>query len=301
MKTPLKINTDGGTLDVLPSLENCLRDNTGNFYSTQNAVRLHEWLGGTSTDPLVLEAVRPDGNGLVPTRRLGHPTIAAYPERLTNGSFLRLEQSILAAKRIGKMMSETLETAIRQKDNMHTAAASETVQALWSKLNPIIAFNASNLYFGYEMPQRFVMESLEVIDILFTCVLTQRKRMVYKTDEQSSSELPLNLFSQKDFDSVLIQLHRAEADGFMPNPSVAVRQDHLLDENFFRQCAMAFSSCCNVKIPKDYIAEKPDQIYFWAVSVLMSVRDSLDDLRVRPKPTVVESSKVVSLFQKPNA
>lgn len=301
MKTPLKINTDGGTLDVLPSLENCLRDNTGNFYSTQNAIRLHEWLGGTSTDPLVLEAVKPDESGVVHTRRLGHPSVAAYPERLTNGDFLKLEQAILASKRIGEMMGEALESAIRQKDDMHTTAASETVQALWAKLNPIMAFNASNLYFGYEMPQRFVMESLEVIDILFTCVLTQRKRKVYKTDATWPSEIPLNLYSQRDFDSVIICIHRGESEGFMINPAVAVKQNHLLDENFFRQCAMAMSSCCNIPILTDYVAEKPDQTYFWAVSVLMSVRDSLDELRVRPKPTVVDSSKVVSLFQKPKA
>lgn len=293
--TRLQVNV-GAEENGVPSVEGCLQDNAGKFYSTQNAVRVHEWIRGTETVPLVLEAVKQNNDGVVEHRSFGSPDIQAYAETYFPGQLLKLEQTLLAVPKIKDLMGSNLIHFQTNPSERNQESISNATKAMMDKIAVIWAFNASSMYFGTPIPKRFIFESLETLDILCTCILTQRDKVLYQTDETYTSVLPDTLFNKLELDRVLFRIHQASLEGFFPHPENQAKNDGLMDVSFYKQCAMAISENCGILIPRDYVEEKTTRVYHWAAKMLNQVFWQMSDYDLtRP------IQNVVSIFPKRNA
>jgi hypothetical protein len=292
MPTRLKVNV-GVEQNVIPSVEGCLKDLAGSFYSAQNAICVHEWLRGDSISPLVLDAVRPGADGMIAQRAFGKVDIAAYPERWQPGQLLKLEQHLLAMPVIQKAIAFEIERLSNNSSEEIATVVSETIRELMTHVTFIQAFNASAMFFNDDIPLRACMESLETLDILCTCILTQRRKTIYATEEKYEAEILPTMFNRLELDRVIGRVHGASMDGLFPEPNYQATLDGLLDVSFYRQCAMAISSECTVPIPVMYVEEKPTIVYFWAVKHLNALKNMIPQHRAQPK-----LANVVNLFSK---
>lgn len=292
MKTRLKVNV-GTEENVIPTVEGCLKDVAGAFFSTRNAIRVHEWLRGDETLPLVLEAVKPNTDGTYMTRSFGNLSVAAYPERWMPGQLLKLEQSLLAVPAVQKAIAFEIQRLESNTSEELAVQVSETIQELMPGIFFIQAFNASAMFFDDEIPVRACMENLDVLDTLCSCILTQRRKVIYSTDEQFGRPIPANRFNILELDRVIGRIHGASSEVFFPEPNYQAKLDGLLDGSFFRQCAMAVSSQCTVPIPEKYIEKEPNDIYFWAVAQLNEYKDKIPQHHAQPT-----LATVVNLFSK---
>jgi hypothetical protein len=280
LNTSIKVNT-GTNEYVVPSVEGCLKDTAGQFYSTQNAIRVHEWLRGTSANSLVLEAVKPNAKGLLETFCLGNIHVPAYPEEYYPGMLVRLEGALAAVPAIKETMNKNLEYLQRHPTERNQELISDNTQAMMAMMNPIWAFNASNMFFVTPISKRFLFESMETLNTLFTCVLTQRDKIVYQTDEVWKNTIYDDQYLLLDLESVVFKIHQGEMDGFFPNPALMWERYSLPDQSFYKQCAMAISSCCNLPIPRNYVEEKPTRAYYWAVHQLTKVANIVPEFQLR--------------------
>jgi hypothetical protein len=291
-QTPLEINV-GAEKHAIPTVEGCLEDNSFKFYSAQNAIRVHEWIRDTSTDTLVLEAVKTKEPGLVEHFHLGNKAVAVYPELTTPWQLLRVEQDGIAAAKIRDTMAKNIEYVKENPTERNVERLAETSQRLKEKVNSIWAFNASNMFFGTPIPERFIFQTMETLNILFSIIITQRDKVVYNTSMTWEWDIPYGLFRETDLQIVLAGIHQAGLSGFFHEPYGMAKVNNLLNVSFYKQCAMAISACCGIKIPRDYIEERPTQVYFWASKLLNKTLDSIEDLEIRHN-----TQNVVNLFQK---
>jgi hypothetical protein len=292
MKTRLKVNV-GTEENVIPTVEGCLKDVAGAFFSTQNVIRVHEWLRGDEALPLVLEAVKQNTDGTYATRSFGNLNVAAYPERWMPGQLLKLEQSLLAVPAVQKAIAFEIQRLENNSSEELAVQVSETIQELMPGIFFIQAFNASAMFFDDEIPVRACMENLDVLDTLCSCILTQRRKVIYSTDEVFGRPIPANRFNVLELDRVIGRIHGASSEVFFPEPNYQAKLDGLLDGSFFRQCAMAVSSQCTVPIPEKYIENEPNDIYFWAVAQLNEHKDKIPQHHAQPT-----LATVVNLFSK---
>lgn len=295
-KPPLQINT-GAEEYVIPSVEGCLKDRAGKFYSTQNAVRVYEWLRGSETDPLVLESKVVDGILPVGTqRRFGFGHVNVYPERWYAGQLLSLEQHLLAVPAILDTIKRNLDRAATNAPGNDPEAFTLTLNKLMGKLSMVSAFNASAMFFQHPIPQRACFESLETLDLLCACVLTQRNKRIYENPIGRGNLPPVlpTMYNKLELDKVIGRIHGGIMEGFFPNPAQQAKADGLLDESFYRQCAMAFSITCTVPIPTAYFESTPGPVFYWACSVLEDLKKRVPSFQVRPK-----IQNVTNLFTKP--
>jgi hypothetical protein len=148
------------------------------------------------------------------------------------------------------------------------------------------------MFTGSHIPQRMAYEGLQTLDYLVSMIITQRDRVIYHTDEEATADWPLKMFSTIELDRIIGSIHQAELHGLYQDPKHLVKFYNLLDESFFRQCAMAFSMASGVPIPRGYIEDQTTKVFHWAFKVLTSVKNGIPDLKVRPKP-----QNVVNLFK----
>lgn len=307
----------GMETNVLPTVENCLREGDGKFYSTQNAFRVHEWLRGSSTDPLVLEAVGSNKDGLVLQRKLGNFEAKAYAERYHPGWLLTTEQRTQAMPEVTRLIKDNIEHTVEHPSAANQIALSDTTQKLMTIAASISAFNASGMFFQTPFPKRYLFETLDVLDMLFSCVLTQRRRFFPQYDGAGPTEYPEKMYNILELDKVIGRIQQAVLQGFFPYPEAQAKTDGLMDASFFCQCAMAYSAVTRTTIPVAYMEEK-GRVYYWAVQVIMSLAKTVPSMQVRPKPTVASAmtrhtpsgeiplnkiaatGNVVNLFKKPN-
>lgn len=284
MNISFKINTGAEQYDP-PSIEDCLKDGTGKFHSTQNALRLYEWLRGTETTPLVLEAKIADKDGTFELRQFGKLNVAAYPEvGWKSGRILKLEQIVAAVPSIKAIMNRNVEEITTNSVNEARAVfIGNTTAELMKKFNELWAFNASAMFFAHEIPRRFHFTTLETLDILCTCVLTQRNKQVHQPNDDYPHEIPLEMYSTADLDVVITRLQQSVMEGFFPNPEEQAERDHLLGGWFFKNCAMAWSEVTGIPIPVDYFNTQFSTKYYWAKKVLQQMKDELPSLEVEPK------------------
>lgn len=286
MLFPPKFAINVGDYDFsIPTVEGCLKDIAGAFYTAQNAIRVYEWLHSTETAPLLLEAKVAGIDGTVGQYQLGTDGVTAYPERWYPGQLLAVEQHVLAVPAINDTINRNMERA----KNIAEGALGpyrETIKNLMQKLDVIYAFSASAMYFQSEIPNRTMISSIVVLDVLFTCVITQRKKQVYKGGEKQTANP--KLYNKLDLDKVIGRMHLAEAEQFFPNPVHQAATDQLVDDSFYRQCAMAWSQCTNSAIPIAYF-ESETKVFHWAVQLLTDVSSRVADFRTAPKMTAVTS------------
>lgn len=273
----LQINV-GAVDNVIPLLENCLKADAGKFYSTQNAVRLHEWIRDVSLTPPVLESKVASADGTFQLRTLGHVDKALYPERWYPGQLLKIEQVVIALPNIASMVARINATA----SNGDTEAYSATLSRLMEKVDVITAFSANAMFLGTAVPRRFSMEDLDVLDILVTMILTQRNKILYQTTEVSKVGFLPTMYNQLELDKVISRCHNAVLEGYYPNPATQYKADGMLDESFYRQCAMAYSAACAVPIPRAYIESEPTQVFHWAFKMLNDLKTRLPSFQARP-------------------
>lgn len=291
-QTPLEINV-GAEEHVIPTVEGCLEDNSFKFYSAQNAIRVHEWIRGTSTDTLVLEAVKPKLPGVIEHFHLGNKAFAVYPEVTTPWQLLRLEQDVISMPRIREILAKNIQYVNDNPTPRNQEQLSDSTRKLMDKANTVWAFNASNMFFGTPIPERFLFQTMETLNILFTIIITQRDKKIYETSQTWDWEIPDGMYRQNDFLIVLASIHQATLNSFFHEPEGMAKVNNLLNTSFYKQCAMAISACCGIKIPQDYIEERPTQVYFWASKLLNKTLDSVEDLEIRHN-----TQNVVNLFQK---
>lgn len=291
MNTPLTINL-GQQEYVLPSIEGCIKDFDGKFHSSSNAIRVHEWLGGFEIVPPTLEAVKADADGTISHRKLGFNT-TIYPTDIQPGWLLEVEQLVIARESMSQLLLDEIDARqSRPNDPEFGKALMETSINVMAKLNQISYFNANSMFTGSHIPKRMAYEGLQVLDFLVSMVITQRDRIVYRTSEEATADWPIKMFSTIELDRIIGSIHKAELHGLYQDPAQLVKFYNLLDESFFRQCAMAFSMATGVSIPRGYTEDKPTKVFHWALKVLMQTKDSIPDLKVRPKP-----QNVVSIFK----
>lgn len=277
----LQINV-GAMQNVIPLLENCLKDVPGKFYSAQNAIRFHEWIRDVSIDPPVLEAVTPSADGTYELRMFGLPGQVRYPTHWHAGQLLALEQVSISLPNISSMIAKILDTASSKGPGHDPEAFTATMGRLMDKVGIIETFSANAMYLGNPIPRRFALECLGTLDILVTMILTQRDRTIYSTDATSAVSFLPTMYNKLELDKVISRCHQAELDGFYPNPAMQYKADGMLDESFYRQCAMAYSATCVVPIPRAYIESEPTQVYHWAFKMLNDLKTRLPSFQSRP-------------------
>lgn len=291
MNVGLKMNLGPSIENVLPTVEDCLRDDAGEFYSTQNAIRLHEWLGGTSTLPPVLEKTNSLTKELV-KRQLGTGQ-ARYPRQMRVGDFIRLEQAKLAAGPIAAELKKLLNDSKEAKTPATEKAVTETADNMMRILYPIYHFNASCLFYGYELPKHMSLTSIDVLDLLVDFVITQRQRSIYQTNEKCDVPIAQNLYTTRDLEMVLVEMHRAAESNIFPAPKMVVQDHNLLSIEAFREMASAISFVCGYLIPFDWhCVQNPSKIFFWAQTVLLYKQNGVEEAVVRPKPKAAVLSVV---------
>ncbi|BDD79448.1 hypothetical protein [Burkholderia phage FLC8] len=250
-------------------------------------------MGSSEITPPVLEAVKPGKDGLIQHRTLGFKGVAVYPTQVQPGWLLEVEQLVLAREPMSKLLIDEIEArAMRPGDEEFGTALMETSANIMAKLSQISYFNANAMFTGSHIPKRMAYEGLQVLDYLVSMVITQRDRIVYHTDEEAPADWPIKMFNTIELDRIIGSIHQAELHGLYQDPAHLVKFYHLLDETFFRQCAMAFSMATGVSIPRGYTEDKPSKVFHWATKVLMQTKESIPDLKVRPKP-----QNVVNLFK----
>lgn len=291
MNTPLTINL-GQQEYVLPSIKGCLKDFDGKFDTAPNAIRLHEWMGSLETVPPVLEAVKPGADGLIEHRKLGFE-VAIYPTQVQPGWLLEVEQLVIARRDMTQLLLDNLNMEkVQNQDKEFVKALNETTRNIMVKLSMIAYFNANAMFTGSHVPQRMAYEGLQVLDYLVAMVITQRNRVVFKTDLVPEFDLPISMFNKLELDRVIGSIHQAEMNGLWQDPEKLVKYYGMLDETFYRQCAMAYSMATGVAIPQAYLDDKIGKVFWWATKVMNVVKDDIPNLQVRPKP-----QNVVKLFK----
>jgi hypothetical protein len=160
-----------------------------------------------------------------------------------------------------------------------------------TKLSMFSYFNANGMFQQTPFPKRLCYEGLQVLDYLVQMVITQRDRLVCATDIVGMVEYPLNLFNKLELDRVIGSIHQAEMLGCWQDPEKLAKYYGMLDDQFYCECAMAYSFITGVAIPVSYRRET-GKYYQWAKQVLRAERDEIPNLKVRPKP-----QNVVSLFK----
>lgn len=288
MQTLLKINT-GGEENAVPTVEGCLKDSAGKFYSTQNAVRVHEWLRGTETAPLVLEAVKKEENGTTMLRTFGKRNVDLFPMRWQSGRLLKLDQIILASGAIKEVINRgierTTEFASETADSLspHAIALSDTTAKMMGIFNELWLFNANAMFAADYVPRRMHFETLETLDLLCTLVLTQRRRDVFSGTHEYEGDIPLQKYQQRELDIVISRIHQSIVEGIFHDPDEQAERDGLLDGNFVCQCMMAYSELTGTPILHAFMRE-PTDVYHWAKKVLLSLKEEIPSMEVRPKP-----------------
>lgn len=291
MKTPLTINL-GQQEYVLPSIEGCISDFDGKFCLPSNSIRVYEWLAGSEIVPPTLEAVKADPDGTIAHRKLGFKDVAIYPTQVQPGWLLEIEQLHLARGEMSTLLKNNVEEVqARQSDIEFVKALNETTQKVMTKLSMFSYFNANAMFQQTPIPQRLCYEGLQVLDYLIQMVITQRDRVPCATDVIDSSDYPLELFSKIELDRVIGSIHHAEMMGLFQDPEKLAKFYGLIDEQFYCECAMAFSFVSGVAIPVSY-RRTTGKYYQWAKKVLLSEAVAIPELKVRPKP-----QNVVSLFK----
>lgn len=291
MNTPLTINL-GQQEYVLPSIKGCLKDFDGKFDSTSNAVRLHEWMGSLETVPPVLEAVKPGEDGLIEHRKLGFEA-AIYPTQVQPGWLLEVEQLVIARRDMTQLLLDNLNMEkVQNQDKEFVKALNETTRNVMVKLSMIAYFNANAMFTGSHIPQRMSYEGLQVLDYLVAMVITQRTRGVFMTDLVPEFDLPISMFNKLELDRVIGSIHQAEMNGIWQDPEKLVKYYGMMDEKFYRQCAMAYSMAAGVAIPAAYLDDNVGKVFWWATKVMNVVKDDIPNLQVRPKP-----QNVIKLFK----
>lgn len=295
MDRPLTINL-GQQEHVLPSIEGCLKDFDGKFYSSSNAIRIYEWMGSTEVIPPSIEAVRKDADGTLQLRRLGFHGNAIYPTQIQPGWLLEVEQLVLARNEMSQLLFDSIDHAKMLQERSNSAeegkALMETTSKIMAKMCEISYFNANCMFSATPFPKRLAYEGIQVLDYLVQMVITERDKVIYHTDQQSPADWPEQLFNKMELDRIIGSIHQAEAMGCFLDPEKMVLFYNLLDASFYRQCAMAFSMCAGVPIPRAYVEPELTKVFFWAQKVLNSVKVSIPSLKVRPKP-----KNVVNLFK----
>uniref|UniRef100_A0AAU7PFM2 Uncharacterized protein n=1 Tax=Burkholderia phage vB_BgluM-SURPRISE13 TaxID=3159457 RepID=A0AAU7PFM2_9VIRU len=292
MNRPLTINL-GQQEYVLPSIEGCIADFDGKFRLPSNSIRVYEWLAGSETVPPKLEAVKAGEDGLIEHRKLGFDGVAIYPTQVLPGWLLEIEQLAIARGAMGRLLQENIREVQEHKTDIEfVQALNQTTQKVMTKLSMFAYFNANAMFSQTPIPQRLCYEGLQVLDYLIQMVITQRNRLVCVTDQIGSLEdPPMNLFSRAELDRVIGSIHQAEMLGCFQDPEKLAKFYGMLDEQFYCECAMAYSHVADVAIPVSY-RRTTGKVYEWAKKVLRSELIAIPELKVRPKP-----QNVVSLFK----
>lgn len=278
---------------ILPTIENCLNGQNRKYLSTPNMILIHEWLAGDSIEPPVVEAKAANAAGMKDLLALGTNEVPAYPNKYHTGWLLLLERHLQATPEIHRVINENIEYVKKFPSETSDKMAnrlSDTTTELMIMVGQITAFNVSGMFFDTPFPKRFLMENLDTLSMFFTAIITQRNRIVYSTEETYSNDIPESMFSLIELDMIISHLHKASLERFFPFPDLFAKQYNLLDSNFYREVAMAFSSCTGVGIPVDYVI-KPTMVYHWAVQVLNSFAKTIPNYSIIPKP-----NNVVKLF-----
>lgn len=276
----------GAEPHVAPTIKGCLEENLGKFHTTQNAILIHEWLRSTEVTPPVLTPKIIFGNDRTEERQVGYTNSVLYPERYYPGQLLKLEQTMLAVPAISDTINRSIARMSANTPGSDSKDLGATVGRLMDKLHVVEAFSASALYFGHSIPARVMIETMTVLDVLVTMVMTQRDQVIYE-DKADGSKVPINLFNPLELDKVIGRIHQGSAENFFPNPALQATADNLRDKDFFCQCAMAFSAASTVMIPRSYIQPDQTDVYVWAYRVLTEMKDRVPDFRVKPKLSVV--------------
>ncbi|BAS04954.2 hypothetical protein [Ralstonia phage RSF1] len=249
-------------------------------------------MGSLETLPPVLEAVKADPDGTIAHRRLGFDA-PIYPTQVQPGWLLEVEQLVIARHDMTKLLLDNLNMEkVQNQDPEFVKALNETTKNVMVKLSMISYFNANAMFTGSHIPQRMAYEGLQVLDYLVSMVILQRKRVAFTTEVKSDVAYPSNMFNKLELDRVIGSIHQAEMHGLWQDPEKLVKFYGMLDETFYRQCAMAYSMATGVAIPEAYVDNQLGKVFFWALQVMNASKDDIPNLMVRPKP-----QNVVSLFK----
>lgn len=209
----------------------CLKRDGKAFYSTQNAIRLHEWLGGTEALPLLLTKV----DGTEP--RLFGQTDTKELAPINIKELLSLEQTV--------MVGETFRPLEDDEDSK-------------KRHLELARFNAGSILTDTQIPKRFVYSKMIVLDILVDLIVAQRNREVYAPKRL---KLGFNVAHMSEdqltamggcFGYLAMAIH---ANSFF-DTKIKVEENLGLVENIFYQYAMAYSHATKQPIPMHYVVEE---------------------------------------------
>ncbi|BAQ02679.2 hypothetical protein [Ralstonia phage RSL2] len=249
-------------------------------------------MGGSETVPPTLESVKVDTDGTIAHRRLGFKDVAIYPTQVQPGWLLEIEQLAIARGQMAKLLQDNVqEVQERSSDVEFVKALNETTAKVMTKLSMFSYFNANAMFQQTPIPQRLCYEGLQVLDYLVQLAIVQRDRVPCSTDIVDDSDYPIGLFSKIELDRVIGSIHLAEMNGLFLDPEKQAKYYGLIDEQFYCECAMAYSFMTQTPIPMSYRRDT-GKYYQWAKKVLREQYDEIPNLKVRPKP-----QNVVNLFK----
>lgn len=253
---------------ILPSVEDCLRKYDASFYSTQNAVRIHEWMGDAEALPLLLTKVDSGEEVDIITKDVYHQLVKKYHLELGNHVFLTkgFLTSILPIHQIAYALPEL----IAHEGNPNNTPEHETF--IQDNLRVMACHTATAIFHQVYIPARLNYISPDVLLLVLAAVITQRGKAAYAPKEVVTttpySEADVNRM-RVAFNVLTTYLDR----NIFEDIDVLVNQHQGITADDFRQVAMAMSTVMKCKFPVSYYANTELTRYKQMVTLLNQVKD----------------------------
>lgn len=264
---------------VLPTVEDCLRKYDASFYSAQNAVRIHEWLGDASAVSLLLTKVgtKEEVDIISPDRYLR--LVDKY--RLELGDYVFLSRNIMTRIMPLHQIAIAIPELVKHADVQDNTPERE--KFIHENLRVMAVNTATAIFHSTHLPERLIYLNEDVLPLILAATITQRGRMGYRPKATAKAIRPDNKGVHK-INLAFNQLHAMVTRNIFEDPAVTA---NILSPYFtmseFRQIAMAASAVYGYLLPTPFYDDEETIVFSEAVTHFNQVKDELHSFKIPPQ------------------
>lgn len=261
---------------VLPTVEDCLRKYDASFYSAQNAIRIHEWLGDASAVSLLLTKVGTKEEVDIMSPNIYHRLIGIYPPEM--GVHVILTKTILTKIVPLHQIALALPDLIVAKDQSDNSPERE--KYIQDNINVMVIATAAAIVHNTYLPKSLVYVHPDTLPLVLMATITQRARVSYTPCDTTNARMVDNDdFSPKEimiFGLAFNHLNAMIAKNIYDSPGVvASGLMEYMSVDDFKQIAMATSYVFGYKYPKVFYSEHEQKMYHRAASYFARIKMKL--------------------------
>lgn len=257
------------------SPHDCLVHLGPSFYTTQNAIRIHEWMGSSEAVPLLLEKVGSDE-----LLELGNMT--TEESTYTKSTPMAVHRAIAAKPVLDALVRDGKLSDILAQE------VGDTQQPITYLFRELCSLNLFALAGGYELSIRSHFKSVQCLDFMVSAIRRSRDVQIYVPRKVIVKTPGISMTDNMPTDGLVGVITTMEVEGNWLQFEMAA--DAIMGGQYFKEACqflMAYSAVHETPMPKHLIAEEGP---FFAEAYLnfMRIRD-----RHTPK-----ASNVVNIFGK---